>query len=456
MSSNPAIASALAPTARPPPLDGGLPLVGHIPEFLRERGPLLKRLYRKHGPIFRMKLGPQSPVVMAGPELLAFATKDAGQVLRAGPPNARFVAELGGDNLLLGADLEPHFHRRKQLMPHFTPRAVMGVVPRLVEITHETASRWAVGQPIDVVDTMKRLVTRQSGLVLASRSADHLHEDIVTYIDRAVGAAMGGFLPLWTLKLPGYRRSKRRVQAFCAQLLAERKAMPRESRPGDFVDLLLDATEADGSVMSEGERAALMVLPFAAGLDTVAHTSAFLLWELVSNPALMERCTAEADALFPGGVFDASRLRGLETLTAAVTETLRRYPMADINQRVAAETFEFGGYRVEKGTRLMLATTVSHSLEEFFPDPMRFDPDRCLAPRNEHLKTGAFAAFGAGPHRCIGLKLGEVQVLVTVATLLHDVRFEVAKAGYTLKTSSFPALKPKGLRFRPQARKVAA
>jgi hypothetical protein len=32
----------------------------------------------------------------------------------------------------------------------------------------------------------------------------------------------------------------------------------------------------------------------------------------------------------------------------------------------------------------------------------------------------------------------------------------VAKAGYTLKTSSFPALKPKGLRFRPQARKVAA
>jgi cytochrome P450 len=441
---------------RPPPLDAGLPLIGHLPEFVRARGPLLARLYRKHGPCFRMRLGPDTPVVMAGPELVELATKDAGRVLHAGPVHAKFVAEFGGYNCLLGADLEPHFHRRKQLMPVFTPRAVTSAVPRMIEIARDAVPGWSAAGRLDLVDALKRLTTRQAGMVLTGTSPAHLHDDICTFLDGAVAVALVGLLPPWALKLPRYANAKRRVLSFCESLLEERRTMPPETRRGDLVDLIIDALEPDGRPIPRGEREALVVLAFAAGLDTVAHTTAFLLYELLASPRLRQRCVAEADALFAEGTFDPSRLQGLATLAAAATETLRRHPMSDLSPRVAGDSFEFAGCHVEKGSRLMLGNTVSHSLPELFRDPERFDADRCLPPRNEHLQPGAFTAFGFGPHKCIGARLGEAQMLVTVATLLHFAELELDPPGYQLKVSTFPVLKPKGLRVRVRPRRARA
>lgn len=450
MSTTAAVAEPMTSTGstRPPPMDAGWPVVGHIPGFFKDRAGVLSKLYKKHGPVFQMKLGPDAPVVLAGPEFLLFALKDAGKVLHAAPKHANFVAELGGMNLLLGADLEPHFHRRKQLMPLFTPRAVGSFVPRLAEITTSSLADWKPGTSVDLVDWMKRLVTRQAGLLLANKSAEHLHDDICTFIDLSVGVAMAGFMPGFVLKMPKYKNAKKRVLDFCAALLAERRAMPKEERPGDLIDIIVDSIEADGSETPEGERLALVVLPFAAGLDTVAHTAAFLMYELMASPTLLARCVAEADSVFTDGRLDPSKVRSLEVLAAVVTETLRMYPMADVNQRVAAETFEFAGCRIEKGTPIMQAGCVSHSLEAFYKEPGKFDPDRCLAPRNEHLQPGAFGAFGAGPHKCIGSKLGEVQLLITIAAMLNKCTFELDPKGYKMKMVSFPVIKPKNLRMK--------
>ena len=56
----------------PPLLPGGMPLLGHLPAFYRDRMQVLRRGYAACGPIFRLRLGPQSMVVLVGPTYNAF------------------------------------------------------------------------------------------------------------------------------------------------------------------------------------------------------------------------------------------------------------------------------------------------------------------------------------------------------------------------------------------------
>ena len=118
-----------------------------------------------------------------------------------------------------------------------------------------------------------------------------------------------------------------------------------------------------------------------------------------------------------------SELRRLENLHGAALETLRMWPVAPFTPRTAIRDFEFGGFRVEEGTDVLVAQTVTHYLDEYFPNPHRFELERHLEPRRESRKPGVFAPFSLGAHTCLGAGAAEVQIMVTMAALLH--RFEL-------------------------------
>jgi cytochrome P450 len=129
-------------------------------------------------------------------------------------------------------------------------------------------------------------------------------------------------------------------------------------------------------------------------------------------------------------------------LHAAATEALRRYPVAPALQRTVAVPFEFGGYRLEAGEMVMIGNGVAHFDPQLYPEPGRFDLERCLEPRNEHRQPGAYAPFGLGAHTCAGAGLAEVQIAITAATLLHSVRLQLDPPGYELRTAYNPAPAP--------------
>ena len=85
-----------------------------------------------------------------------------------------------------------------------------------------------------------------------------------------------------------------------------------------------------------------------------------------------------------------------------------------------------------------MATTVPHYLPEYFPQPERFDIDRYLPERNEHRQPGAYAPFGLGPHRCLGNGFAEVQIAVTLATIMHNVELVLDPPDYELQINPAP------------------
>ena len=111
-------------------------------------------------------------------------------------------------------------------------------------------------------------------------------------------------------------------------------------------------------------------------------------------------------------------------------ETLRMYPITQALPRTVTNTFEFAGYHIPAGTQVLIAVGVPHQLPDFFPDPERFDIDRYSPDRREHLQRGACSSFGLGHHTCLGRLFAEVQMVITLGTLLHRTEFALEPPGY--------------------------
>jgi len=125
-------------------------------------------------------------------------------------------------------------------------------------------------------------------------------------------------------------------------------------------------------------------------------------------------------------------------------ETLRMYPIIPAIPRVVTNTFEFGGYEIPAGSHVLIGSTVAHHLPECFPDPGRFDIERYGRERAEHRRAGAFAPLGVGRHRCLGFAFAEVQIAITMATIVRETELVLERPDRPLKIKHAPLPHPAG------------
>lgn len=118
------------------------------------------------------------------------------------------------------------------------------------------------------------------------------------------------------------------------------------------------------------------------------------------------------------------------------------WPIAVAQMRTATKDFEFEGYKIPEGEMMFIGTSVPHFMEEYFPDPEKFDPLRYSDDRKEHMKPGVYAPFGRGPHTCLGQNLAEVLMGTIMSRLFHRLDLSLDPPGYTLKTKSAPTPGP--------------
>jgi cytochrome P450 len=184
-----------------------------------------------------------------------------------------------------------------------------------------------------------------------------------------------------------------------------------------------------------------------AGLDTVANSLCFALYALITHPEAYKCVQQEVQEAFSSGSLDWEKLKCMPDLHGAIMETLRLYPVASGHKARVAKSFTLAGYRLQAGDHVRVAMTVPHFLEELFPHPLQFDLNRFRAPRNEHRQRGAYAPFGLGAHTCLGSGIAELQLMVILATLIHDYRWEPDPPTYKLTIEHLPTALP-GNNFR--------
>jgi cytochrome P450 len=434
-------AAAAAPTT-PAPLVAGLPLLGSAIQMARDSLSFFVATYLRHGPIFRVRVPGRVLTVMAGPEANVFIAKEADGLLRSRETWLPFVRQFGAERNLLSEDGEMHSRLRK-LMKRAHGRSMAGPhVGMLSDVVRRRARALPVGKRLRVIAALRPMIAEQLGRLMTGRSAPQLTDDLARVNLDATRVYVVGARPELVLRLPLYRRRLRRVLALGEAVLAEHRSGPRDLSSPDLVDDLLAAAAASPTLFSETDLRLAAIGPFIAGLDTVANGCAFLLYELLSRGYVRARVVEEADAFFARGELTLDALRALRTLHLAAMETLRLHPVAPALLRTAARDFTFEGHSVREGDPVLVATAVSHFLPSLWQRPSEFDVGRFEEGRNEHRKPGAYAPYGLGPHTSLGAGLAEVQIVLLVASLLHEVELRLDPPGYVLHTIQAPGPTP--------------
>ena len=186
----------------------------------------------------------------------------------------------------------------------------------------------------------------------------------------------------------------------------------------------------------------LLTGPYVAGLDTVANTVAACTYGILKTPGVLEKVQAEADALYAKETVTEADVRGLDYIQGCIKEAMRLWPIAVAQMRTTNFDIEFEGYTIPKDEMIFIGTSVPHFMEEYFPNPTAFDPERYSEERREHMKPALTPPFGRGPHTCLGQNLAEVLMGMIMSRLFHRLDMSLDPPGYDLKTKTAPTPGP--------------
>ncbi|MBZ0288775.1 MAG: cytochrome P450, partial [Anaerolineae bacterium] len=112
--------------ALPPVVSGGLPVVGHLFEMLKNRDRLFKRGYAEHGDLFAIRLVNQNVLVITGAEhnKLMYTQTDKALNMQEG---YTFLKEAVGE-VLFTASTDDYYNQRPALQEVFKRERMVGYI----------------------------------------------------------------------------------------------------------------------------------------------------------------------------------------------------------------------------------------------------------------------------------------------------------------------------------------
>ena len=163
-----------------------------------------------------------------------------------------------------------------------------------------------------------------------------------------------------------------------------------------------------------------------AGHETTANALNWLWYLLAQHPEVERRLHDEIDRVLGGRLPTAEDVEQLRYVEMVLLEAMRLYPPAWGIERRALRDQEIGGCVIPAGAVVLMPTFLMNRDERFFPDPLRFDPERfapeAVAGRPRH----AFLLFGGGPRQCIGNAFALIEGVLVVSVLAQRWRLRLA------------------------------
>lgn len=406
----------------PPMVSGGLPILGHVVEMLRNREALFKRGHAEHGDVFAMQLGPQPVAVVTGAEYNRVFYTETDKSLNMQDGYA-FLKEAIGE-VLFTASPDDYYNQRPVLQEIFGRERMVGYIAAM----NAEIQRWldSLGQfgEIDITAEMLRLTQYVAGRAFIGKDfAQELGEDFWQEYG-AISASLDPVLPP-NLPLPKFirrDRAKKKITQTLKKVIAERRQHPE--RYDDLITILLTTPLKDGSFLPEETIVTFFMGLIFAGHETTAGQAAWVIALLLQHPEYLAQVQSEIrqNAVY-GAPIDAHVLHKLEYIYWAIDETTRLRPSADTQIRTVESPVQIGEYEIPVGWRLMVSAATSHLLPTVYEYPERFDPMRYAPERGEGKNPFSIVGFGGGIHKCTGMNFAKNEMAI-ITTLLFQ-QFEV-------------------------------
>jgi cytochrome P450 len=377
---------------------------------------------RRLGEVFRMRTR-----VVEGGTVMTSHPDHVRSLFTADPADAPSLTgesplrPIVGPNSTLTALGERHMRQRKLLLPSFHGEAVARYTAMIQEAAEREIDRWPTGEPFALAPRMQaitldvimagifgiegrpergtpehrlRQVIRQL-VLLSTMPISQVAELLNTGSDEAVGPTKValGYLDRATYAVIAKRRS--------AANLGERT---------DILSLLLQATDEDGTPLTDQELRDELLTLVLAGHETTANSLAWTFERLVRTPDAYDRLR--------GAVRDDDDSAAV--IEATIHEGMRSRPVIPVIGRRVTVPWQLGEFGVEADTPVLMSILLVHHREDVYPDPFAFRPERFLGRKPG---TYEWIPFGGGIRRCLGatLAMAEQRVVLEAVARRTDL-----------------------------------
>ena len=465
----------------------GLPLLGSLHRWDASRAHLiLERWAREHGPIYRVRLGPQPLVVISDADAMMTVLRERPQLFRRHFAVRPIFREMGIDGLF-SAEGDDWRRQRPLVMRALDPAHLKRFFPTIVTATERLHARWlaaaTAGAPVDLradltrytVDVTCSLAFGTDVATLARDDADPLQP----HLDRifaGIARRINALLPTWRWFRTRADRDIERslqvagdaVRGFVARAREQIALQPElRAAPQNLLQALLAANE--DARLSDAELHGNVMTLLLAGEDTTANTMAWALHLLSLHPDIHRAARTEAiEALAaereagPRAIAlrDFESTRSLPLIEGVVLEALRLKPVAPLNMFTTTAETTLLDARIPPRTLVCILKRPPATDARHFPAPGEFRPQRWLAGEaaasgagSQSAPTGvsgggrrAFMPFGGGPRFCPGRYLALLEAKMVLATTL--AAFDLTPIG------DEPVGETMGMTMQPQGLKV--
>jgi cytochrome P450 len=400
-----------------------LPPAPPIPKLLQGIGFVVNRdkavgaVARRYGSEFTLNLPIFGhAVVISDPVLVKdLFTTSSDLIARGGT-----LGEVLGPGSTFSLEGIPHRQRRKLLVPPFHGKRMKGYEHIVEEEVMRELATWPEGEEFETLPSMMRITL--NAILRAVFGAEgevfeELRELLPTMVLRASRLAVmpaiarrdyGPWTPWGRVEV-----MRRRYDAMISRLIADARDDPDFDDRNDVLALMLQARYEDGSPISDGHVADELLTLLAAGHETTATTLAWAVERLRRHPRLLNRLVDEVDAVES------------DLLQATIFEVQRTRPVINATARITKSRIKLGEWVIPEGHAILVSISLAHASDRSFADAATFNPDRFVGnPPDTH----AWVPFGGGVRRCIGAAFANMELMVTLATLLREFEFATTYA----------------------------
>ncbi|XAR52279.1 hypothetical protein NMG60_11020253 [Bertholletia excelsa] len=435
-----------------PPGPPGWPVVGNLFQVALSGKPFFQYvrddLLPKYGPIFTLRMGTRTMIILSSADLVYEALVEKGQVFATRPRENPTRNIFSCNKFTVNAALHGPVWRslRRNMVQGMLSSARLREYHRVRDVAMDrliTRLRSEAEANGGAVWVLKNARFAVFCILLSMSFGVDLDEETIERVDQMMKTVLmtldpriDDYLPLLS---PFFSKQRKRAMEVRKEqidtlvpLIEKRRSILENpgSNPNaasfSYLDTLFDLKiEGRKSSPSTAEIVTLCSEFINGGTDTTGTAIEWAIARLIENPNIQTRLYEEIYKTVGDRTVNEKDAEKMEYLNAVVKELLRKHPPTYFSlTHAVTEPAKLAGYDIPTDVNVEIYLPGISDDPKLWTNPEKFDPDRFFSGEEEADMTGVkgvkMMPFGIGRRICPGLGMATVHVNLMIARMVQE------------------------------------